>query len=135
MYHLVILAGKAQRKGVVDVTPYILYRLRHKLINYLSFDHLITIPQNSTWPWNVGRPTRVKLEDNDCITIGDDIGDYEFRNLCEVSITSNLQRQVVIRRLEECTFTEIANELKIGRMKASRLWYQFISTFKEKYNV
>ena len=114
-----------------NIQPYIIKCVRAQLMNYVTFDHVSTVPQKrGTSVWN--RPRQIRHTLKDCPAIQCDVADSVC--LCESierSILSDTQREVVELYLAGFTFPEIVKKTNISLGSCYRMWCEFTERMRE----
>lgn len=130
-YFELVLSVKRAKRTLKDdnLTPYVIRCVQHNLINYVRLKFLVIykrLPRNCA-----NLRERLHLDDpvdNEC----EPGFNIELEELIELSIESEVQRAVVRLRLEGETFNSIAAELKVSIKVVRRLWFSFVSNFKQR---
>jgi len=134
LFQLVRIICRA-KLGLSDnnIEPYVVTSIKNQLIDYVTFDHLVTVPCGSGGAWDVDRPKRCHYCD-----IADDHQSEpdELPILTEVMdscVCTTDQEKVVKLRLANCTFEEIAQQTGLSVIKCKRHWYAFQKDMEAQY--
>ena len=114
-----------------NIEPYINKCVRAKLLTYVTFDHLITIPVKSQHAWRVKRPRRRNLKDPMDHQFDTDES-IMFEEILEKCV-DDYNYDVVKYKLAGCTDVEVAQKTKMERTACQRLWKEFRERMKEYY--
>lgn len=124
LYQLVLTICRA-KLNLKDnnLEPYVVRTVKNRLVRYVTFDHLITVPGGSNSAWGT-KPVRRDLDDVVCCQ-ADQADEVMLTEIMTKCIESEEQEQVVRLRLAGFTFLEIARKMDIPRGHVQRLWYTF----------
>jgi len=137
-YQLVFAVGAA-KDALADnnIRPYIINTVRLRLLEYVSFDHLMTLPSRPTSAvWDLLRsdaaPKRASLDDrkdHQC-----DLDEHVMLDeILDKSANSITQLDVATLRFAGYTFSDISEKTGINVKACQRLWYEYKQTVKDYY--
>jgi hypothetical protein len=131
-----VSSGKLQLDGD-NITPLISAYIRGRLKRFLAQSHLIAIPATTISKMRKNG-VEIKFDKVTCVPIEAKAKHWmlslEFREIFDLSISTELERSIVTMKLEGYTLAEISEKHQVSVMVAHRLFSKFRNKFKDYWN-